>query len=65
MPMFGTIDFAGTKGTDQYWVTAKYIERQETIRIVVAMEDAAFLCAMNLVIGGIEVKNSFAGKPLE
>ena len=41
--------------------SAEDIQRTETVVIIVAMEETSFLLAVNLVVGGIQIKNDTLG----
>ncbi len=54
--MAGTIDVAGAKIGNQRLIAAEDVQRQEAVAVVVAMEEAPDLAAMDRVVGGIEVE---------
>ena len=53
--MFGPVDLARTKISQQWLASAENVQRKEAVVPVVAMEETAFLLAMNWVVGGIKV----------
>src|SRR6266436_6406801 len=60
--MFGGIDVTWPQITDQQLVSAKDIERQEAVIIVVAVEGSAHLRAVHPVIGAIKIQDQFFGR---
>ena len=59
--MLGAVDIAGPQITDQQLLTAKDIQREEAVGIVITMEEAPFLQAVHPVVGGIKVENQLFG----
>ena len=59
--MLGSIDLARAQVTDQQLLSAKDIQRQETIVVVIAVEKATFLLAMNGIIGCIKIQDQAFG----
>ena len=54
--MLGSIDVRRPQVADQL-VTAEHIQRQETVVVIVAMEEVALLVAVGGVVGGVEVED--------
>ena len=54
--MLGPVDFAGMKVGYEQLVAAKGIQRQESVMIIISMEQAVFLLAVDQVIGDVEVE---------
>ena len=46
-------------------LAAEHIKRQETIVIIIAVEEPAFLLAMHRIVGGVEVEDQFLGRRFE
>ena len=59
--MLGSIDLRRAQITDQQALAAEHIKRQETVMIVVAVEEAANLAPVHRVVGGVEVEDQFLG----
>ena len=57
-------DLARTQVADQQLVTTEYIQEQEIINIVVAMEESPFLITMHPIISAIKIENQFFQRPL-
>ena len=55
------VDLAGAEVSHQQFVTAGDVQRQEAVLIIVAVEEAALLLAMDRVVGGIEVEDQGLG----
>ena len=55
--MFGTIDLARAQVADQQLVLAKNIQRQETVVVVITVEESAFLVSVHGIIGRIKVQD--------
>ena len=55
--MFGSIDLTLPQVTDQKLVTAKDIQWQKTVVVVVTVEETAFLFTVHPVIGGIKIQD--------
>ena len=51
--------FAGPQIGDQQLLATEDIQRQEAVVVVVAVEEAAFLVAVDRVVGGVEVEDQF------
>ena len=62
--MLGSIDLRRAQITDQQALAAEHIKRQETVMIVVAVEEAANLAPVHRVVGGVEVEESVPRGPL-
>ena len=48
----------------QQMASAEHVQRQIAVAIVIAVEEPAFLLAMQRIIGGIEIENDLAGRAL-
>jgi hypothetical protein len=59
--MLGSIDLAGSQITHQQLIATKYIPWQKAVVIVIAVEEATFLAAMDRIIRGIEVEDQLIG----
>ena len=57
-----SIDVRRPQLRSQEMSTAKYIERQVTIAVVIAVEEAALLIAVQGIVGGIEIKDDLLGR---
>ena len=55
--MFGTIDLALPQVTDQQLVTAKDIQWQKTVVVVITVKEAAFLVSVYPVVGSVKIQN--------
>ena len=63
--MLGAVDLAQSQVADQQLVPAKDVQRQETVVIVVAVEEPAFLLAVYLIVGRIEVQYQLLRRSFE
>ena len=43
---------------------AEHVKRQVAVAIIVAVEEAAFLMAVQRVVGGVEVEDDLLGRPV-
>ena len=60
------VDVAGPQVGHQQLVAAEDVQRQEAVMIVVAVEEAALLVAVDGVVGGVEVEDQvFGGMRME
>ena len=57
--MLGGVDLRGAQIRYQQLLAAEDIQRQKTVVVVVAMEEAAFLAPMDGIVGGVEVEDEF------
>ena len=55
--VLGGVDVAGAEVGREQLVAAEDVERQEAVMIVVAVEEAALLLAVDAVVGGVEVED--------
>jgi hypothetical protein len=62
--MFGAVDLARAQVADQQLVSAKDIQGQEAVMVVVTVKEAPFLAAMDGIVGGIEVQDQALGHAL-
>lgn len=46
-------------------VSAKHVQRQKTVVVVVSVKEPAILIAVNFCVGGVEVEHQFSGKFFE
>ncbi len=60
--MLGPVDLGRAQITDQQPLAAEHIQRQETVMIVVAVEETAFLAPVHRIVGGVEVEDEFLGR---
>ena len=58
----GRITVGGPQLGGQQMPAAEDIERQIAVAVVIAMEEASFLLAMQRVVGGIEVQHDLLGR---
>ncbi len=63
--MLGAVDLAGSQIANQQTLAAEHIQWQETVVVVIAVEEPAFLLAMHRIVGGIEVEDQLLGRHLE
>lgn len=49
----------------QQVLAAEHIQWQIAVAVVIAMKEAAFLLAVQRVVGGVEVQHEFFGRALE
>ena len=61
----GAVDVRRPQVTDQQPIAAKDVERQEAVVVVIAVEEAALLAAMDGIVGGIEVEHQFLWRRVE
>ena len=59
--MRGGVDVGRTQIRHQQMMAAENIQRQEAILVVVSVEEAVDLVAVNRVVGGIKVEYQFFG----
>jgi hypothetical protein len=60
--MLGRIDLAGSQIAHQQLIATQDIQRQNTVVIVVAMEEAPYLVAADRIVRGIKVKDYLIGR---
>ena len=60
---FRRVDIGGAQFGGQQMTPAEYVERQVTVAIVIAVEEASFLVPVQGVIGRVEVKDDFVRSP--
>ena len=60
--VFGVVDFAGAQIADQKLLAAENIERQKAVVVVIAVEKAAFLAAVDDIVGGVEIEHPLLGR---
>ena len=63
--MLGAVNPGRAQVTHQQPLAAEHIERQEAVMVVVAVEEAALLPAVNRVVGGVEVEGQVLGRSIE
>ena len=59
--MLARVDIAGAEVGDQQLVTGEYIQWQEAMMIIIAVEEAFLLATVNTVVGGVEVEHQVLG----
>ena len=59
------IDVAGPQVGAQQLLAAEHVQRQVAVAVVVAVEKAPFLLAVQPVAGGVEVQHQFIGRGFE
>ena len=59
--MSGT-DITGTQIGAQQLAATEHIQGQETVFIVIPVEEAPFLVSMKGIIGGVKIQNEFLGR---
>jgi hypothetical protein len=59
------VDAAGPQVRAQQLLAAEHVQRQVAVAVVVAVEEAALLLAVQRVVGGVEVQHQFLGRDLE
>ena len=57
------IDVRGAKVGDQQLPTAKRVQRQKTVPVIVSVEEAPGLMAVNGVVDRVEVNHQLARRP--
>ena len=55
--VLGGVDVAGAEVGREQLVAAEDVQRQEAVMIIVAVEEAALLLAVDAVVGGVEVED--------
>jgi len=63
--VLGRIDATGSQIGAQQLLTAEHVQRQVAVAVVVAVEEASLLLAVQRVVGGVEVQHQFLGRLLE
>ena len=63
--MLRRIDAAGAQVGAQQLLAAKHVQRQVAVAVVVAVEEALLLLAVQRVVGGVEVQHQLLGRGLE
>ena len=63
--MLGAVDAARAQVGAQQLLAAEHVQRQVAVAVVVAVEEAALLLAVQRVVGGVEVQHQFLGGDLE
>jgi hypothetical protein len=63
--VLGPIDAALTQVGAQQLLAAEHVQRQVAVAVVVAVEEAPLLLAMQRVVGGVKVQHQFLGRSLE
>jgi hypothetical protein len=63
--VLGLIDVGRPQVADQQLIAAEDIKRQEAVAIIIAVEEAPLLAAVNRVVGGIEVEHQLLRRRIE
>ena len=63
--MLRAIDMAGPQVRAQQLLAAEHVQRQVAVAVVVPMEEAALLLAVQWIVGGVEVEHQLLGRTLE
>src|SRR5205085_9684954 len=63
--VFGRIDLRRSQIRYQQLLAAERVQRQETVLVVIAVEEARFLATVYRIISGVEVEHQLAGGGLE
>jgi len=63
--MLRTVDAAGAQVRAQQLLATEHVQRQVAVAVVVAVEEAALLLAVQRVVGGIEVQHQFLRRGVE
>ena len=63
--MLGSVDLGRPQIGDRQLLAAKYVQRQKAVMVIISMEKAPFLAAMDRHVGGVEVENDLFGRRTE
>ena len=60
--MQGRVDVRRPQIGDQQVIAAGHVQRQETVAVVITVEEAVLLLAVDGIVGGVEVEDQFLGR---
>jgi hypothetical protein len=63
--VLGGVDLGRPQIGDKQLLATKYVKRQKAVVVIISVEKAPFLAAMDRHVGGVEVENDLFGRRTE